>query len=381
MPSHRTQVRQQPAHQPGVLQSALKFGCDRVLSPVWNRGGRIVKKCSATNLKALRALWPVGKRILLATVKGFGAGFQTESVREVDKRISFRGFVPDDVMQADPLTRQISMYSIAASKFLGEKANDVKGCPPEEFLKAYIEVCKQAKTLQGRLAMHKQNLLSLTTVSRGHAAALSSEYKASAATGNQGCSPSTSLTGSDEAGPSQQKEWGLTSQTVSAAERALYTCLICHEILQDPMSLQCLHSFCAICLETLRINNSRTPATQLPCPNCRQNSLTIQKNYFVKRLIDIQQQNNRLEVPELKDRPNSLSKYYAKKLEEEWSETTVSEETYTRPEHISDSDSEADDDYYITPAPLTGGSLVSNLRTAYRIAENPYSREAIGRRS
>ncbi|KAJ3021350.1 hypothetical protein HKX48_008746 [Thoreauomyces humboldtii] len=57
------------------------------------------------------------------------------------------------------------------------------------------------------------------------------------------------------------------------------TCLICHEMLHNPLAAPCLHTFCASCW-TGWAKRSRT------CPVCRAPARTITPNFIVKGMVD-----------------------------------------------------------------------------------------------
>jgi len=48
------------------------------------------------------------------------------------------------------------------------------------------------------------------------------------------------------------------------------SCVVCSEVLVDPCSLQCGHSFCQLCLANLWKSKARAPSTILQCPICRE---------------------------------------------------------------------------------------------------------------
>ena len=48
------------------------------------------------------------------------------------------------------------------------------------------------------------------------------------------------------------------------------TCVICAQTLIDPMTLNCGHSFCQLCLATMWLAKRRDNLLQLQCPVCRQ---------------------------------------------------------------------------------------------------------------
>ena len=48
------------------------------------------------------------------------------------------------------------------------------------------------------------------------------------------------------------------------------TCAICAQTLIDPISLNCGHSFCQLCLATMWLANGRNNLLQLQCPVCQQ---------------------------------------------------------------------------------------------------------------
>ncbi len=48
------------------------------------------------------------------------------------------------------------------------------------------------------------------------------------------------------------------------------SCVVCSEVLVDPCSLQCGHSFCLLCLANLWKSKGRAPPSRLQCPVCRE---------------------------------------------------------------------------------------------------------------
>ncbi len=49
-----------------------------------------------------------------------------------------------------------------------------------------------------------------------------------------------------------------------------YGCVICAQMLVDPLTLHCGHSFCQLCLARMWHNKNRTSPLNLQCPVCRQ---------------------------------------------------------------------------------------------------------------
>lgn len=49
-----------------------------------------------------------------------------------------------------------------------------------------------------------------------------------------------------------------------------FTCVICAQMLVDPMTLHCGHSFCQLCLVQMWNNKQKVDPTRLQCPVCRE---------------------------------------------------------------------------------------------------------------
>lgn len=49
-----------------------------------------------------------------------------------------------------------------------------------------------------------------------------------------------------------------------------FTCVICAQALIDPMTLNCGHSFCQLCLAAMWATKQRANPLHLHCPVCRQ---------------------------------------------------------------------------------------------------------------
>ena len=56
---------------------------------------------------------------------------------------------------------------------------------------------------------------------------------------------------------------------VVASIRHNLTCTFCHELLQDPRILPCLHTFCMQCIENL-VRSRATATSEVSCPTCSQ---------------------------------------------------------------------------------------------------------------
>ena len=68
----------------------------------------------------------------------------------------------------------------------------------------------------------------------------------------------------DEASPREQ-----TSLSMDSGPPPDFTCSVCSDILLDPVSLHCGHTFCQLCLAGVWQSSGRLPAARLVCPVCR----------------------------------------------------------------------------------------------------------------
>ena len=68
----------------------------------------------------------------------------------------------------------------------------------------------------------------------------------------------------DEASPREQ-----TSLSMDSGPPPDFTCSVCSDILLDPVSLHCGHTFCQLCLACVWQSSGRLPAARLACPVCR----------------------------------------------------------------------------------------------------------------
>ena len=61
-----------------------------------------------------------------------------------------------------------------------------------------------------------------------------------------------------------------------------FCCDICKELIQNPVALPCLHTFCSLCIRLAL-------KSQLKCPTCYQEckgSMELKKNHFVQKMLD-----------------------------------------------------------------------------------------------
>ena len=71
--------------------------------------------------------------------------------------------------------------------------------------------------------------------------------------------------------------------------KAQTTCPICLEIMKDPKSLSCLHTFCSGCIKSLIKRMSKKTKTKITCPYCKAVSAVkdIKEDFKIKELICI----------------------------------------------------------------------------------------------
>ena len=83
---------------------------------------------------------------------------------------------------------------------------------------------------------------------------------------DESCYPGPAEPDSDgEASPREQTSLSMDS----AGPPPDFTCSVCSDILLDPVSLHCGHSFCQLCLAGVWQSSGRLPAASLVCPVCR----------------------------------------------------------------------------------------------------------------
>ena len=83
---------------------------------------------------------------------------------------------------------------------------------------------------------------------------------------DESCYPGPAEPDSDgEASPREQTSLSMDS----AGPPPDFTCSVCSDILLDPVSLHCGHSFCQLCLAGVWQSSGRLPAARLACPVCR----------------------------------------------------------------------------------------------------------------
>ena len=74
----------------------------------------------------------------------------------------------------------------------------------------------------------------------------------------------------DSDGEASSGELKQTSLSIdSAGPPPDFTCSVCSDILLDPVSLHCGHTFCQLCLAGVWQSSGRLPAARLACPVCR----------------------------------------------------------------------------------------------------------------
>ena len=91
----------------------------------------------------------------------------------------------------------------------------------------------------------------------------------------------------------------LTTDPINQLEENLQ-CTVCLEVLKDPRTLPCCHSFCKDCLEgvvkTCRDKAPRgRPVREIPCPNCRatftldpdKHVADMPRNHFISNLVQV----------------------------------------------------------------------------------------------
>ena len=78
-------------------------------------------------------------------------------------------------------------------------------------------------------------------------------------------------------------------------------CPICTETMVDPRVLPCIHTFCFKCLDQLW--KDKQPGVKVPCPMCRTEVVnpvegvsSLQKNFFVEKLVGAQKLSKRENV-------------------------------------------------------------------------------------
>jgi hypothetical protein len=69
------------------------------------------------------------------------------------------------------------------------------------------------------------------------------------------------------------------------------SCAFCYELLREPKTLSCLHSFCCECLERMAAGQPQ-PLVSLPCPKCRavthlSSVSELRTNFHLRNLIDL----------------------------------------------------------------------------------------------
>ena len=80
--------------------------------------------------------------------------------------------------------------------------------------------------------------------------------------------PDTESTSEDEVdfGGAEQTSLSLEADSLPPPE---VSCSICSDILIDPVSLHCGHTFCQLCLAQLWRSKGKLPPSSLLCPVCR----------------------------------------------------------------------------------------------------------------
>ncbi len=84
---------------------------------------------------------------------------------------------------------------------------------------------------------------------------------------DESCYPGPAEPDSSDGEDSPREQMSLSMD--SASPPPDFTCSVCSDILLDPVSLHCGHSFCQLCLAGVWQSSGRLPAARLVCPVCR----------------------------------------------------------------------------------------------------------------